>query len=384
MKTMNQYPFAVISGSLGKRSETFIYRHMADLLPQRTLAIVRSKEPDLNELDIAFPYCTFGSQRKDWRWFYRGTRYALGISQLSPVQVTVGQMLASHGIQVVLSEYLNLSLKWLHIAQQQGIRFFAHAHGYDVSSILRDPEMRRKYLRLDAADGIITMSQVSRQRLMALGLNGAKIHVIPYGIDVPDEAPILRDQRDTIRCLAVGRMVAKKAPLLTLESFRQALADCPALQLDYIGTGELFDAARQFVADHDLGQRVTLHGGQPNTMVQDLMRQADVFLQHSRTDPETGDEEGLPVAILEAMAHGLPVVSTRHAGIPESVLEGKTGYLVDEGEVAGMAHGLVQLANDAGLRYRFGHAGWQRAQQHFTWERERAALLELLGLTDTH
>src|SRR5690606_2027114 len=96
--------------------------------------------------------------------------------------------------------------------------------------------------------------------------------------------------------------------------------------------------------------------------------------------PGTGDEEGLPVAILEAMASGLPVVSTRHAGIPEAVIEGTTGYLVDEGDTAGMAAHVVRLARDAELRRRMGHAGWQRALQSFSWPRERARLLELLGL----
>ena len=60
------------------------------------------------------------------------------------------------------------------------------------------------------------------------------------------------------------------------------------------------------------------------------MKKAHIFLQHSVTCPITGDEEGVPVAILEAMASGLPVVSTFHAGIPEAVVDGKTGFLVSE------------------------------------------------------
>src|SRR5690606_29444154 len=129
-----------------------------------------------------------------------------------------------------------------------------------------------------------------------------------------------------------------------------------------------------------LETRVTLHGGQPHAVVLGLMRECDIFLQHSRTDPVTGDEEGLPVAILEAMAHALPVVSTRHAGIPEAVIEGVNGLLVDEGDVDGMAQGLSTLARDAELRRRFGHAGWERARQQFTWELERTRLRSVLGL----
>jgi glycosyltransferase involved in cell wall biosynthesis len=114
--------------------------------------------------------------------------------------------------------------------------------------------------------------------------------------------------------------------------------------------------------------------------VQRLLSEADIFLQHSMTDPQTGDEEGLPVAILEAMAHGLPVVSTRHAGIPEAILDGVTGYLVNEGESALMAECLVTLARDVDLRQRMGEQGWLRAKELFSWKAERAGLLKIMKL----
>ena len=80
------------------------------------------------------------------------------------------------------------------------------------------------------------------------------------------------------------------------------------------------------------------------------MNGADVFVQHSITDSHTGDQEGLPVAVLEAMASGLPVVATRHAGIPEAVVEGETGYLVEEGDIGAMAGHIARLAEDHTLR----------------------------------
>jgi glycosyltransferase involved in cell wall biosynthesis len=109
------------------------------------------------------------------------------------------------------------------------------------------------------------------------------------------------------------------------------------------------------------------------------MRQADIFLQHSMVDPD-GAEEGLPVAILEAMANALPVVSTRHAGIPEAVLEEETGFLVDEGDSLRMSEQILLLAKDSNLRREMGTKGWQRAKDLFTWELQKKRLLQLMRL----
>ena len=372
-------PLAVLSKSFGKRSETFIHRHMLELLPCKTAVVVHQRERHGDSTAARLPLLVLGESVRDWRWHARRWLYRVKISRLSPVQAEVCRFLTAHGVTTVLSEYLNHSLEWLDVAKKLGLRFFAHAHGHDVSLCLREPKTRRDYLRLAAADGIITMSRTNKRRLAALGLDADRIHVVPYGVDVPDAVPQRRTGAQ-IRCLAVGRMVAKKAPLLTLEAFRLALSDQDGLKLDYIGEGALLDAARRYVRDHHLDRHVTLHGARPHAEVLGFMSRADIFLQHSRTDPLSGDEEGLPVAILEAMANGLPVVSTRHAGIPEAVLEGTTGCLVDEGDVAAMAVDIRRLADDAGLRQRLGRAAWMRAKQDFSWKREKSALIDLLGL----
>jgi glycosyltransferase involved in cell wall biosynthesis len=214
---------------------------------------------------------------------------------------------------------------------------------------------------------------------VALGLDAATVHVVPCGVDVPPEVPVRREA-ETVRCIAVGRMVAKKAPILLLDAFRRAHEVYPRLRLDCVGGGPLLAAARQFVQSFRLEHAVRLHGWQTNVAVWRLLAGADVFLQHSVVDDETGDEEGLPVALLEAMAAGLPIVATRHGGIPEAVEHGATGVLIAEGDVVDMAGQMVRLAMDRDLRLRLGHAAWTRARERFTWERERQALLALMRL----
>jgi colanic acid/amylovoran biosynthesis glycosyltransferase len=201
---------------------------------------------------------------------------------------------------------------------------------------------------------------------------------VPNGVAVP-AVPHERVPKPTVSCLAVGRMVGRKSPILLLDAFRRASESCPALTLDVVGAGPLLAAALQFVRAFGLESRVTMHGALPESAVQQLMRRADMFLQHSVVGVN-GDEEGLPNAVLEAMAAGLPVVSTRHAGIPEAVEDGVSGYLVSERDTVRMAERIVTLAADAGLRTSMGRAGWHYARTFHSWNDERSRICQVLGL----
>jgi colanic acid/amylovoran biosynthesis glycosyltransferase len=365
-------PLLVAAPHVGAISETFIRRHMEEICPGNTAILTANiSSPYAGHWTVDAPMLVHHPDRpaRGWRETLR--------------QLKLRRFLQKHQVQVILGEYLNYSFGFFQIAQQLGIPYFAHAHGRDVSEALRDRQWQQAYLAYNQAAGVITINQVSKARLIKLGIAAEKIHIIPCGISVLNELPQRSESgtgQDTIRCLAVGRMVPKKAPILVLEAFRQALQVVPNLHLDYVGAGELLSTAQQFVQAVGLSGHVTLHGSQPNAVVKTYLQNADIFLQHSMTNPETGDEEGLPVSILEAMSYGLPVVATRHAGIPEAVVEAETGFLSDEADCKGMAGHIVTLAQDEKLRSQLGEAGWRRTKALFTWERERDLLLQVTGL----
>ena len=127
--------------------------------------------------------------------------------------------------------------------------------------------------------------------------------------------------------------------------------------------------------EHD---RVRLYGPAKDDVKLRLTQECGVFLQHSLTDPETGDEEGLPAAIQEAMALGMMVISTRHAGIPEAVEHGVSGLLVHERDVEAMSEAIGRAANDPSLCARLGAAAHAKARELYTWPAERARLLAAL------
>lgn len=372
---------AVFSRNVGLRSETFIRRHMHDLAPGRTVAISQNASRVNDSMWVANCPTLVAEQPPElfqripgvfrkWlpaRWDGLKDRKA------------VEKFLSDHDVSVLLGEYLHDSWPLIPVAREMGLRFFAHAHGYDLSMLFRSGLWRSRYSDYSSATGMIVVNRVMRDRLLSVGIPKEKIHIIACGVDVPD-APLIRKDHQVLKCLAVGRMVAKKAPLNMLEAFYKAVSVNPDIRLDVVGTGPLYSAVRDFVSSKNLTDKITIHGGRSNDFVMQLMHKADCFIQHSIVDPETGDEEGLPVAILEAMSATLPVLATRHAGIPEAVLHGSTGLLVEEGDIRGMTENILELSDNGPRRRAMGEAGWARALERFSWEMEKERLQNLLEL----
>ena len=375
---------AIYSPNLGAVSETFIKKHMEELAIDQTVVVAGSNE---------LPYCghwfincpTYILSNKNSIFLNTRTKLWLTILHLFGLRSRknlyyhqeLEEFLIQNNVKVILSEYLHYSTTIIDLAKKLGIKLYAHAHGNDVSATLKRKFWRREYLRLNKADGIITVSEYSKQKLIKLGLKKELIHVIPCGIKLPPSFSSTNES-ECIKCLAVGRMVSKKAPLLLLESFRLAAEKNDFLRLDFIGDGVLYKNALQYVKDHNLEDKVKLHGSLAHGTVMNMMKDANIFLQHSITDPVTGDQEGLPVSILEGMAHYLPVISTSHAGIPEAVINNKSGILVNEADTPAMAEAILKLAENKNLRRDMGRAGREIIEEKFTWEIEKRSLLNLI------
>ena len=375
------FPLGILTPDLGASIATFIRRHATELLPMGT-AVAGYPPPSPTPIDWRPAGPTLDLARVGGNGMLGRITRAVG----SRLGMRLDHRMLKHFLQhnrveVVMGEYLDFAIPWLDIVREAGCRFYAHAHGHDVSGKLTQPFWQKAYRRYSEADGVITINEPSRRALIDLGIPSEKVHVVHYGVEMPDSQPCSSQSNENrVTCVAVGRMVPQKAPILLFDAFRRAVEKDCRLHLQYIGSGPLQPAVEQFIAAFGLRDRVTLHSWRSNAEVRELMRSASLFLQHSMTDPHTGDQEGLPLAILEAMAEGLPVISTIHAGIPEAVIDGETGFLVNEGDSPGMADRIVWMAAHAAERSRLGAAAHARARTQFTWARERSELLKVLGL----
>jgi colanic acid/amylovoran biosynthesis glycosyltransferase len=352
---------AVFTSQLGA---SFINRHVEDLLPGRTVAVSRYGGHPLGEFWEA-PCPVFFLDRWALGLPVRLARRA-GVSELRLRDGAIERFLRRHGVTVVLGEYLDQFVDFVPLLDRMRLPYVVQGHGIDLSATLRKPGMVERYQAYKSAKAILTRCEFHRQRLINLGLSSERVHVNPGGVDVPAQLP-KRGSDASRRFLAIGRMAPKKGPIYLLEAFRIAATHDPGITLDFIGGGPLLPAARQFVDACGLAMRVQLYGAASEETKQRLLLECGVFVQHSLTDPDTGDEEGLPAAIQEAMAHGMAVVSTRHAGIPEAVVEDFTGLLVDEGSVEEMAKAFLQITSSAS---DLGKAGYRRAATEFASDQE--------------
>ncbi len=204
--------------------------------------------------------------------------------------------------------------------------------------------------------------------LEALGCPMDRVRVHRMGIDLT-RFP-MRDAQATpagpIRILAVARLVEKKGIGDAIRAVAQLQLAC---EFVIVGDGPLRPSLQALVDGlHADGLRadstIRLAGAMTRREITALLQTTDIFLAPSVTALD-GDIEGIPVAIMEAMATGIPVVSTRHSGIPELVQDDVTGFLLEEGDVAGLSRRLLQLAHDAALRARMGAAGRRIVAEHF-------------------
>lgn len=237
--------------------------------------------------------------------------------------------------------------------------------------------------KIRAADRIICISEFHRRFFLEQGASDEQLVIVYCGIDTSHFAPSPpRDPDGVFRIRSSGRLVEKKG-------FADLVDACGLLRergLDIRctigGSGPLEADLRRRVADRGLEGIVEITG-QPlkQERIPEYMRGGDVYCLPCVWAAD-GDVDGLPQMLMEAMACGLPAVSTRLVGIPDLVVDGSTGLLVDPGDVKALADALERLAKDRGLAERLAKAGRDRVVRMFDLERCLEPLLAVFRGSD--
>lgn len=352
-------------------SETFIAAHIQRL--ERVVAVFTRGLPPrrLDGRHLLLPRSI--PQRLFAQWEHR----VLGLRTEEVLSRQTARALRLRGVQVMLAEYGHLAQSLVPACEAAGVPLVAHFHGKDAHAHALVKEYGNYALLFRHAAAIVVVSRAMEQRILELGAPKEKVHYNTYGVDLGLFTPGTPGLNPP-RFIGVGRFVDKKAPQLTLMAFREAWRQRPEARLTLVGDGALRESVRQLVQVWGLGQAVELPGVLPPADVAARLRDARAFVQHSVL-PTDGDSEGTPVAVLEAMASGLPVIATRHAGIMDVVAEHERGLLGDEYDVQAMAAHMVQLIDHPDQASAMGRAGRAYAEQHHRIEYSVARLQGILA-----
>ncbi|TCS65595.1 glycosyltransferase involved in cell wall biosynthesis [Primorskyibacter sedentarius] len=342
---------AIVTGEYHIGGETFINRHIQHLFGGDTVVVcgrfhgsnpydkawfARRERPTTTDL-LTAPYWMMRN-----RILHNTSRLPFGRAKRD-----LTTFLRDQKVELILAEFGTQALAMAPLANELDLPIFTYFRGTDASKAIQTERMREAYRRMmPRLAGVFSVSQFLLDNLARHDIRHPDSVVIPSGVDVRRFVP---GQKQPLSCLAVGRFVEKKAPLTTLRSFAEATRDLPHARLDFIGDGPLLAPAQALAEELGAKERVIFHGSQPHDFVRGKLATAQFFLQHSIT-AANGNTEGLPTAIQEAMACGCITVSTRHAGIPEAIDEGKTGWLVEEHDADGFttAIGRAMQATDTG------------------------------------
>lgn len=231
-------------------------------------------------------------------------------------------------------------------------------YGADLSSTVRENGVAYYQPLFSRADLLLPICRYFQEKLIGWGCEKERVRVHPVGIDTTKYKPsgLPKGPGKRFRILTVARLVEKKG----IEYGLRAVAEASRKhgQIDYTIAGFGPDAGRLRELAEELGitQRVSFVGAVTQDEEVRLLQQHDLFLLPSVTAAD-GEEEGTPTVLLEAQASGLPVVATRHSGIPEIVREGETGFLVAERDTDALAERIACLIQNPTISEAMGRRG---------------------------
>ncbi|EES4628697.1 colanic acid biosynthesis glycosyltransferase WcaL [Escherichia coli] len=218
-------------------------------------------------------------------------------------------------------------------------------HGIDISSreVLNHytPEYQQLFRR---GDLMLPISDLWAGRLQKMGCPREKIAVSRMGVDMTRFSPRpVKAPATPLEIISVARLTEKKGLHVAIEACRQLKEQGVAFRYRILGIGPWERRLRTLIEQYQLEDVVEMPGFKPSHEVKEMLDDADVFLLPSVTGAD-GDMEGIPVALMEAMAVGIPVVSTLHSGIPELVEADKSGWLVPENDARALAQRLAAFS----------------------------------------
>lgn len=258
-----------------------------------------------------------------------------------------------------------------------GIPFSFTAHAKDIY-LTDGPVLQRK---IESADFVVTCTDYNRRYLENISGNGSPIHLVYHGLDLTKFqnriSTEISSPQNPLRILSIGRFREKKGFVTLLQACRVLRDAGVVFDCQIVGYGPLQPTLEKIIAEEQLSDLVWLVGKQSQEQVIERYQQATMFVLPCQIG-EDGDRDGIPNVLLEAMAMGLPVITTNVSGIPELVQDKTNGLLVQPQAPEELATAMARILQDPTLRQQLGENGRDTVAEKFSSTHHITKLLNLL------
>lgn len=251
-------------------------------------------------------------------------------------------------------------------------------HGSDITKYTTAKGENVYDTLFEKADLFLPISKRWRTRLIELGCDEKKIIVHHMGVCLKEFPfrPRTLDSSDKVRIITIARLTEKKGLQYGIRALGKLTEFNKNIEYNIIGDGPLRKDLTLLITESGLAHTVKLLGWRDHCEVIDLLNGSHILLAPSVTSAN-GDQEGIPVSIMEAMAMGIPVVSTQHSGIPELVQDGVSGFLVPERDVVALVEKLGYLIRHPEIWPEMGRAGRAFVEEHYDINKLNNRLVEI-------
>ncbi len=270
----------------------------------------------------------------------------------------------------------NVAVHMLPLLREAVVPVVVSFHGADVTGKIASPAFQRARCEMfKRAALVMCRSEQLALKVQELGCEASKLRIMRTVLPPIQWTPHVPPADGRWRIVQAARLVPKKGITTALRAFAVFLKVHPHSRFMIAGDGPLEGELRRQVAELGVADSVEFRGFLSQELLAQLFRDAHIFLHPSET--VGGDVEGIPNSLLEAMASGLPSVSTRHGGLPEVIDHGVTGMLCGEGDPAGLSAALLELAGNPALYSRISKGGAEYVTAEFSAAKQIANIENL-------
>ena len=349
--------------TFGIRSETWLYRQIAELKQYRVHVITYQY---LHPEEYPFsPVTVLPSPNRVIRGFLKapillleGKRPRLDLRE----RLIISRIVAKEKIKIIQAHFGWAGYRFLELAVKLSKPYLVWVYGPDV---FRSPYQKSLEELIASPVILCCTSNALRNQIIEYGGAPERIYVFYPGIKVPAKIPEKTfDSNQKIKIISIGRLTECKDPCGMVEIAKIIKDRGINFIWEHLGDGELRAEVEEKIKNYHLESHFYLRGEVPNNQVWESLKSSDLMVHNAKVNPD-GSREAFGVVLTEASAMGVPIISVRVGGIPEIVKDKKTGFLVEIGDLEGMAEKVILLAKNPELRRQIGINAYQYVRENF-------------------